>query len=879
MILALCLPGLFIPEKRFKPELVFSVWLPKNFIKPKVDKNDMMENNKWRTGWIRLPLVLLSMMTLMILTGCRDLLEDEFPGWLGSSIYDNLNNDGNFENMAKLIVDLDYKEILAKTGSKTLFVADDDAFDKFYSHNDWGVNKYEELTLAQKKMLLFGSMINNSYQLNTLSSSEGPTIGGCMRRLTSLTIYDSVPIIEAAEMPDNIYWQRFRTANRKILCMKDMSQTPMIHFIETQLNRNNITNDDYDFLMNYTTSRKAGDASINGISVVAENIKCSNGFVHEMNDVMLPLKNMAEIIRAKETTNQYSQLIERFCAPYYNVTATNEYNRLYNASVDSVFQKRYFSDRSQGGSSLVLTPDNKAVNGTLKFDPGWNTYFPSTAVSTSSEKAMQQDMAVMLVPSDDAMKDYWDNGAGKVLKDYYGTWEEVPDKIISKLINNNMLNQFQSSVPSKFGSILDDALNEMEIDVDDVDSVYLGCNGAIYLTNKVFSPTAYVSVAFPALVNPSMWIINWAIEQLSYDAYLNALKATYSFFIPNNSAMLNYIDPVSYGKSQTQKFKFWYDSNETSESLKVKASVFNYDLNTGQEDSVREASYSEIINRLEDILETHTVIGNVEDGNSYYRTKGGSTLMVANTSSGVNGMTVSGSHQIDMGNSVPVTKVYSQKNGKAYILEQEPIMTTRNSVYDILSAHPEFAKFKELLDGDDTGYLTSDMNGHASPSLNIEFFSRYHYTVYVPSEAAINELQTAGKLPTWDEVKAETDSTVKERKAEIIRNFVKYHIQDNSIFVDKKSVNGSYQTAVMNDKLKVFYTVTLSGSDDALTVTDLLSQAHPVTTDPTLRNLIAREYQYDTDDKLKATTIFSSAQAVVHLIEGAMEYDSKQFDL
>lgn len=55
----------------------------------------------------------------------------------------------------------------------------------------------------------------------------------------------------------------------------------------------------------------------------------------------------------------------------------------------------------------------------------------------------------MLVPSDEALNRYWNEGAGKVLKDYYGSWENVPDKVISKMINVNMLNSFTNSVPSK----------------------------------------------------------------------------------------------------------------------------------------------------------------------------------------------------------------------------------------------------------------------------------------------------------------------------------------------------------------------------------------------------------------------------------------------
>ena len=56
--------------------------------------------------------------------------------------------------------------------------------------------------------------------------------------------------------------------------------------------------------------------------------------------------------------------------------------------------------------------------------------------------------------SDEALEEYWQTGAGRVLKDYYGTWENVPDEVVVKLLNNNMLSSFVSSVPSKFSGIL-----------------------------------------------------------------------------------------------------------------------------------------------------------------------------------------------------------------------------------------------------------------------------------------------------------------------------------------------------------------------------------------------------------------------------------------
>jgi hypothetical protein len=457
--------------------------------------------------------------------------------------------------------------------------------------------------------------------------------------------------------------------------------------------------------------------------------------------------------------------------------------------------------------------------------------------------------------------------------------ENIPDNVIAKLINNNMLNSLVSSVPSKFNTVLDDAANPMDIQKEDIDSVYLGCNGAIYLTNKVFSPTAYISVSFPALVDKKMNIVYWAIDQLDYDAYLNARQAYYSFFIPTNKALQYYIDPVSYGKTTTQLFKFYYNSEAINENDKVAASIWSYDVTTHSViDSLGMATYDQIVNRLEDILENHTVIGNVEDGNCFYRTKGGSTFKVTNTGAGENGMAVSGSYQLDEGKSIPVKRIYNQGNGKAYILEDEPIMTTKKSVYDILSEHEEFSKFLELLSG--SGLLTNLQNNHANPSNNnISFLSKFHYTVYVPTNESIQALQNAGKLPTWEDVNtlALTDSVAAEKKAEIIRNFVKYHIQDNAVFADKNLVSGNFETAVMNNKLKVFYTLTVKSENDDVEIKDLCSNIHHVTTDSRLRNLIAREYLYDASDKMAAKKIFSSANIVVHQIDGALLYDQNQF--
>ena len=826
--------------------------------------------------WVLAASVLLVGGSVFMSCSQYDLDERTPEGW-GSSIYSWLDEQGNYTNTVRMISDLGYQEVLAKTGSKTLFVADDAAYERFYRNNPWGVRSYEGLSTSQKKLLLFGSMMDNSMQLGSLPSVEGnpPREGEAMRRFASSTPYDSVPVLSPSQMPDNPYWRRHKEAGGQMVCMMDNSTVPLVQFIEKQLVNKRITNDDYDFIYNQTTHRKAGDASINGVQVEQANIKCSNGFIHKMGEVITPLPNMAELLRQKPNVSKFNHLLERYCAPYpLDQATTTQYNYLYDTQVDTVYQKRFFSEKSQGGIAVRQTPDRGPVNGQLKYDPEWNAYYAGLN-DQDGNIVMQRDMAVMMVPSDKALDEYWNEGAGKVLRDYYGSWDNVPDDVVSKLINNNMLNSFVSSVPSKFQSILNDANDPMGVSVEAIDSVWLGCNGAIYLTNRVYSPTAYVSVSFPALINETMRILYWGIEQLQYNVYLNSLNSYYSFFIPTNGAMLQYIDPCSYGKAQKQMMRFHYDPTKVNKEDRVWASLWNIDPETGElADSVSKITdYNQIRNRLKDILDTHIVIGNVEDGHTYYRTKGGTELRISNAKAGANGMTVAGSYQTNEAQPLQVSYIYDQTdggNGKSYILDSEPIMGTRQTVRDVLAQHEEFSKFLELMDGSGL-FEMIHLKRNATAGQNVSTFNTYHYSIYVPTNESIEALQRAGKLSTWEKVDAyeeEGNQTAKTRDSLQIVNFLKYHIQDNALFIGAEEESGDFETAVIDPSTERFYRVNAVLSADGITLKDHAGNTRKVmTSNPQLFNLMAREYQYDSSDASRANNIETSSSAVIHQID------------
>lgn len=839
--------------------------------------------------------VLLMTGSGMLQSCDKDVLTGQ-PSWLGNSIYERLQDEGNYTYMLRLIDDLGQTQVLSQTGSKTLFAADDEAFENFFQSNSWGVKSYDQLTTSQKKLILNSSMINNAYLIELLSNVSGdpPSEGQCMRRESAVSVLDSVSRIYPSEMPNTSYWDAYRTRPEGIILLQDNTAQPMIHFLPAYMTYNKITDNDLSILTN-GESTSTSDAWVNGKKVIERDLACKNGYIHKVDGVLTSSDNMAAIIHNHAVTSQFSSLIDRFCAPYYDETATKEYDRLMN-STDSVYVLRYFSENSHTGDygtttsgELNTDPDGKSVEAELLYDPGWNQYMYSNTAGYD----LHYDAGAMLVPTNEAL-DHWWNHDGSVLKDMYGSWDNVPAKVLVKLININMISSFNETVPSKFDNIVDNTTKtSLGVTTSDVDSCFMGCNGVVYLINKVFSPADYSSVSFPALVNENtMNVIYWAIDNLNFEPYLNSMDSYYSFIIPTNNAMLSYIDPCSFGSSRTVLYQFYYDKE--SIPARVKAHRYYYDTTTGEIDesrSLTDATTDQVENRLTDLLNTMIIVGNVEDGHTYYKSKGGSPIRVTNAGQ-AGSMTVEGGYQIENNSPITVTTIYDQSetgNGKSYAVESTTPTTSKRSTYSILHDNSDFSLFYELLNGSNLLVKTRSAISGTCVDQNISLFDAYNYTVYVPTNESIQALIDEGYLPTWDDYESLTAdmfdgdskalSTAKQSLEDIITNFLRYHIQDNSVFIGGEPVTDvKYETSKINPANKRFFSVEVTADDNSMSVTDQLGNTRNVVTSNGLYNMIGREYWFQTTGSgaSAADEIYSASDVVVHQIDGCLYYSEDQ---
>ena len=339
------------------------------------------------------------------------------------------------------------------------------------------------------------------------------------------------------------------------------------------------------------------------------------------------------------------------------------------------------------------------------------------------------------------------------------------------------------------------------------------------------------------------------------------------------------------------------------------------------------------------ILEYNILLGNVnakqdrDDRRKYYMSKGYGTVMVERDAEGMVNA-IAGGRERQNGAMIPVSNSYEQKNGYALQLGSSMIQPPTQSVYDVLGGNEEFIEFFELCTSIDPDVMKMLLGAETSKNEwdkyrifdkkenLVRMFNTYHYTVYVPTNAAMEEAYEKG-LPTWEDLLVECDSINKVQNqalkdslkanlkagADLIINFLRYHFQDNSVYVDNPrhalatdigDTDGDgkrnysydykvfYETSSQDEITKQFNSVLVQsaehngkqtiavrgdfGESEELALDACANVCYVVNADPASENkhynVMTRDIQFNGTSGDVAT----SSYAVVHQIDGFLVY-------
>ena len=702
------------------------------------------------------------------------------------AIAEVLEEAGTFNMYQRLLADPDINftesttralnQVLSKPGAKTLFAATDEAWQNFFEankklpkSNPWHyAQSYETLSKNQKRLLFHTSLLHHAIASEHLSSSSDETpVRGCyLRKYTDVVALDSVTRVAVTDLPVSYWsadrqvgeegtyypeldqWGRIRNGGLlgydSIYMVQDSSSSMMVYLTKDYMVQNKITDEDYRIITGVENHN--GNVHIYDACIDSANILCENGYINMMSKPLVPMANMAELIRTNGRTNIYSHLLERFSVPFQNKVLGGLYSKMNPAfsERDTLYTKRYYSRRSYGSTTIsdqALVNDEKGNyfdgyrDAVLKFDPGWNGYFPYGATAES-------DMGAMFVPNDEQMLNFFNNGGGRNfveefakdnragqytlddLHTLYKDIDQIPLYVIQTVLNYGMFNSFAGSVPSKmqklrssyaggFERVFSERDTKLTKNGGTIDTVLVACNGAVYVMNNMFTPSDYNCVASPAYVGSGNMVMRWAIYSdegqnymgLNYYAYLKVMENQMSFFIPTDEAMQYHYDPMSFTSRYPRVMRFIYTKGNfpfATKSYQNKAVLAEFDVTAGtigRDLSTQTTSIDEIINRLRLLLQNHTIahehginaINTEED--EYYLSKHGMGIKVTRDGTGV--IKVQGGFQLEneregLQHNHPgilycnVINKGEYKNGWSFTLDA-PMIPAARSVFSVLS--------------------------------------------------------------------------------------------------------------------------------------------------------------------------------------------------
>ncbi len=857
---------------------------------------------------------LCAALCLSLCGSCKDdyMYDDEAPDWLGNNIYEYLEQSGRYSTYLALVKDLGYEETLRRTGSKTMFPATDEAFAAYFQEhgmNGSGPELVHGLSAAEKRYLFNSSMLNMAYLSNMLanvtSDADGLSEGTAVRRLSSATYLDSVPYVAYADMPKTEFWKRFESKGGTYLA--DNGDRMSVFFTPQYFSRINLTEADWNVIAKgWDMPWDPNGFYVNGIHVKGQNkdVTCKNGYLHLADGVVTPLPNMAEVITSTPEVSQFAELLDMFSYPYYDGSAHTNLANAYGgafAADSAVFVKLYFNQ-----NDFNADPEGKVdINGygTLLYDPASHSFGGNT------------DMGVMFVPTDEAMKEYWESEAGKFLSDKFPEWDSVYTTVLAAFLQNHQQRSFSGALPHNWGIVSDNAGYELGVTPEDIVKTIPANNGLVYVTSKVFAPVDYQSVYAPVLISDSTSVMSPAIKNdvddeynLKFHFYLRSLDSRYNLLVPTDRALKNYRDPITWAIYENEGI-----DNREIWSFRVHMGRVAADVYKARPDGTKGEllrtlddetgnERNEVNDRLQDILDMHIVVANdeteplsgyIDEGaQPYFVTKGGAILTVAGTG---DALEARGTGDVEMGwPSASVIRMedgeagrYEMTNGRTFLIDRI-LQDSYKSVYHTMAANEDYAAFYQLLMGDERVFTYFEEDKDVEPIFDqnatnsssgigpvVTSFNNYRYTILVPTKEALDAAFAADPdLWTWDRIAAETDAARKKEKTLYLLNFLRYHFVDGILPVgDGIAYSGAYATAARDAKNHFVY-LNVSGSGDNLTFTseNTGEQAHVVTTDKNNYNLFARDYIVNNADYTKATQITASSHAVIHLVDHVVNY-------
>jgi uncharacterized surface protein with fasciclin (FAS1) repeats len=440
--------------------------------------------------------IFLAIILVSILYSCEIKKEPfENPEWLGGSIFETLEKNGNYTNLIKLAERAEYRDII-ESDVYTFFAADDDAFKEYLA--DRGIDSITQLSKRECKslMALISLHKGRSRQQLIYRYWEGTQQwqDSTSEYLSRYFRYDMPAkyYIEKEVVKYNPDYQ-----GQELAIVNNHKWMPCIS--EDLFGDIGGETDGSDYLYFFPNSTWTGLSWYNA-AVIGPEARCSNGFIYYIDQVVPIMPSIEEYIRNNQDKYRvFYDLMQRFAR--YS-TADEEgieydiYTKSYNDVTDIAFE-----------------------NGPQRLG------YEATNFYTA------------YIPTDDVLQPYLDNA---FLGGKFASIDSVPVETIIYLLNGHIAGSwvFPSQIRIEFlnpyGEVID-----FDLDNNVTDARVLS-NGAFYEINTVLEPLAFNAAPGPLFKDNNYSTLLRAFNEVGVIPTLSYPDVPVTVFAADNNKLSEY---------------------------------------------------------------------------------------------------------------------------------------------------------------------------------------------------------------------------------------------------------------------------------------------------------------------------------------------------
>lgn len=464
----------------------------------------------------------------------------EDPPWLGGSIIETLEGEGNYNILLDLMRKAKYEEPIEK-GLFTIFAANDSAYQAYF--NSKGISSVEDLTEKQAQMLFTLNILNTPRSRQQLIYDYLEWHGGWQKPNSEIgaLLWRVYTKGRSPEYLDEVrYFNTFLGQTLKIV-----GQDKLVPMLSTEFFQEyNGDHEGSDYKYFFPNTPWTGLQWYNA-AVIKPEAKTSNGFIYYLDRAVPEIPNIDDYIRMNQDKfSVFYDLIQRFAQySFYSYDDDPARTRLYTKSYTRI------SNLTQELGPSVAAPYDR------------------------------RNSFSAFIPTDDVFQKYIDE---TFLKSF-PSLDSVPEVSLITLAQSCLINLF--AIPSKIqGSLINAYGDIVPIDVyNDVDEATLLSNGPVYTMNKYYPPRAFTSTVGPVFFNSTYTTYLYGINLAKMLASLTSPDLYVNIFAPTNEGLLD--GGIRYYQLRNQLE--WYSDDQTwraMDEFSIKAFVEDHIVTNNQID-------------------------------------------------------------------------------------------------------------------------------------------------------------------------------------------------------------------------------------------------------------------------------------------------------